>query len=79
MFSPVLYVFEVNESISDIFTELLCSRDLEILGQLPVLLPIFALIADIVALVAFISAISTFFMFSRLRNPFLAVSQSYHV
>ena len=79
IFSPVLYVFEVKESISDIYTELPCSRDLEILGQLPVLLPIFALIADIVALVASISAISTYFMFSRSRNPFLAVSQSYHV
>ena len=78
-FPLVLYVFEVKESISDIFTELSCSRDLDILGQLPVLLPIFALIADTVALVAFISAISTFFMFSRSRNPFLAVSRSYHV
>ena len=78
-FPPVLYVFEVKESISDIFTELSCSRDLEILGQLPVLLPIFALIADTVGLVAFISAISTFFMFSKSRNPFLAVSRSYHV
>ena len=62
-FPPVLYVSEVKESISDIFTELSCSRDLDILGQLPVLLPIFALIVDTVALVAFISAISTFFMF----------------
>ena len=78
-FSPVIYVFEVKESISDIFTELPCSRDLEILGQLPVLLPIFVLITDTVALVASISAISTFFMFSRSRNPFLAVSRSYHV
>ena len=76
-FPLVLYVFEVEESISDIFTELPCSRDLDILGQHPVLLPIFALIADTVALVAFISAISTFFMFSRSRNPFLAVSRSY--
>ena len=78
-FPPVLYVFEVKESLSDIFTELSCSHDLDILGQLPVLLPIFALIADTVALVAFTSAISTFFMFSRSRNPFLAVSRSYHV
>ena len=78
-FPPVLYVFEVKESISNIFTELSCLRDLEILGQLPVLLLLFALIADTVALVAFISAISTLFMFSRSKNPFLAVSQSYHV
>jgi len=68
-FSLVLHVFEVKESISDIFTERPCLRDLEILGQLP----------DTVVLVASISAISTFFMFSRSRNPFLAVSQSYHV
>ena len=39
----------------------------------------FALIADTVALVASISAISTFFMFSRSMKPFFAVSQSYHV
>ena len=78
-FPPVLYVFEVKESIYDIFTDLSCLRDLDILGQLPVLLPIFALIADTVTLVAFIFAISTFFMFSRSRNPFLAVSRSYHV
>ena len=78
-FSPDFYVFEVKESISDIFTELPCLRDLENLGQLPVLLPIVALIADTVALVACISAISSFFMFSRSRNPFLAVSQSCHV
>ena len=78
-FPLVLYVFEVEESISDIFTELSCSRDLDILGQLPVLLPIFALISDTVALVKSISAISTFFLFSRSRNPFLAVSQSYLV
>ena len=68
-FSPVLYVFEVKESISDISTELPCLRDLEILGQRP----------DTVVLVASISAISTFFMFSRSGNPYLAVSQSYHV
>ena len=78
-FSPVLCVFEVKESVFDILTELPCLRDLENLGQLPVLLPIFALIADTVALVACISAISSIFMFSRSRNPFLAVSQSYHV
>ena len=51
-FSLVLRVFEVEESISDIFTELLCSRDLEHLSQLPVLPPIFALLADTVASVA---------------------------
>ena len=39
-FPLVLYVFEVKESSSDIFTELPCLRDLEILGQLPVQLPI---------------------------------------
>ena len=50
-FLPILYVIEVKESISDIFTELPCSHDLENLGQLPVLLPILALIANTVALV----------------------------
>ena len=39
-FSLVLYVFEVKESISDIFTELPCLPDLEFLNQLPVQLPI---------------------------------------
>ena len=39
-FLLVLYVFEVKKSIYDIFTELPCLRDLEILGQLPVQLPI---------------------------------------
>ena len=80
-FSPVLYVFEVKESISDIFTELPYLRDLENLGQLPVLLPILALIADTAALVACICVISSFFMLSRsrTRNQFLAFSQSYHV
>ena len=68
-FSLVLHVFEVKESISDIFTERPCLRDLEILGQLP----------DTVVLVASISSISTFYMFSRSWNPSLAVSQSYHV
>ena len=68
-FSLVLHVFEVKESISDIFTERPCLRDLEILGQLP----------DTVVLVASISAISTFYMFLRSWNPSLAVSQSYHV
>ena len=68
-FSPVFYVVEVKESISDIFTELPCLLDLEILGQLP----------DTVVLVASISAISTFFMFSRSGNLYLAVSQSYCV
>ena len=47
--SPGLHVCEVKESISGIFTELLCLRDLENPGQLPVLLPILALIADTVA------------------------------
>ena len=77
--SPVLYVLEIKESISGFFTELPCLHDLENQDQLPVLLPILELIADTVALVACFSAISTVFMFSRLRNSFLAVSQSYHV
>ena len=51
----------------------------KIQGQLPVLLPILALIADTVALVACIFVISSIFMLSRSRNPFFAVSQSYHV
>ena len=67
-FSPVLYVFEVKESISDIFTELPWSRDLEILGQLPVLLPIFALIADTVALVANLFLLFPHFLCSRGRG-----------
>ena len=32
----ILYIFEVEESISDSFTKLLCSSDLENPGQLPV-------------------------------------------
>ena len=40
IFLLVLYVFEVKESICDIFTELTCLLDLVNLGQLPVLLPI---------------------------------------
>ena len=40
--SPVLHVFEVKESIFDIFTELTCLLDLGNLGQLQVLLPILA-------------------------------------
>ena len=54
-FLPVLHVFEVKESISDILTELPCLCNLENLGQLQVLLPILALIVDTVALVAGIS------------------------
>ena len=67
---PIRYVFEVKESISDIFTELPCSRDLENLGQLMVLLPILAFIADAVDVVACIYVISSLCMFSRSRNLF---------
>ena len=66
----VLYIFEVKESISDIITELPSLLDLENLGQLPVLLSILALIAGSDALVTRISVFSSFFMFSRSRNPF---------
>ena len=72
-FSPVLYVFEVNESIFDIFTELPCSRDLENLGQLPVLLPILLRWLHV-----FLSFRQSLYFRGR-GIHFFAVSRSYHV
>jgi hypothetical protein len=73
--SPVLYVFEVKESIFDIFTELTCLLDLENPGQLPVS----QVLEGTDDWVLWIFVISSFPTFSRSRNPFFAVSQSYHV
>ena len=69
------YVFEVKESISRSFTKLLCSSDLENLGQLPVL----QILKRTDDWVLWIFEISSFPTFSRSRNPFLAVSQNYIV
>ena len=69
------YIFEVEESVSRSFTKLLCSGDLENLGQLPVS----QVFEGTDERVLWIFVISSFPTFSRLRNPFLAVSQSYHV
>ena len=69
------YVFEVEESISRSFTKLPCLSDLENLGQLPVL----QVLKGTDDWVLWILEISSFPTFSRSRNPFLAVSQSYYV
>ena len=70
-----IYVFEVKESISDIPIELPCSGDLENPGQLPVQEVLWG--TD--DCVLWISTISSVFMFSRSRNPFLTFLLSYHV
>ena len=71
----ILYIFEVEKSISRSFTKLLCSGDLENPGQLPVS----QVLQRTDDCVLWILVISSFPTFSRSRNPFLAVSQSYHV
>ena len=72
---PTIYVFEGEESISDIPTELPCFGDLENPGQLPV--------QDVLEgtddCVLWTFEISSLFMFSRVRNPFLIFLLSYHV
>ena len=72
-FTP--YVFEVEESISRSFTKLPCSRYLINLGQIPVL----QVLESTDDWVLWIFVISSFPTFSRLMNPFFAVSPSYHV
>ena len=69
------HVFEVKESIFHRFTELPCLGDLENPGQLPVSQVLQG--TDDWGLWIFV--IFSFPMFSRSRNPFLVVSQSYHV
>ena len=69
------YVFDVKESVFRSFTQLLCSGDLENLGQLPVLQELEGP-DDWVSRIFVFSSSPTF---SRSRNLFLAVSQSYHV
>ena len=71
----IVYVFEVKKFISDILTELPCSGDLENLGQLPVQ----EVLRGTDDCVLWIFIISSVFMFSRSRNPFLTFLLSYHV
>ena len=70
-----IYVFEGEESIFDIPTELLCFVDLENPGQLPVQ----EVLEGTDDCVLCIFEISSLFMFSRVRNPFLIFLLSYHV
>ena len=70
-----IYVFEVKKSISDIPTELSCSSDLENPGQLPVQ----EALRGTDDFVLWIFTISSVFMFSMSRNPFLTFLLSHHV
>ena len=70
----IVYVFEVKKSISDIPTELPCSGDLKNPGQLPV-----KRFRGTYDFVLWIFTISSLFMFSRSRNPFLTFLLSHHV
>ena len=70
-----IYVFEVKESISDIPFELPCLDDLENSGQLPVQEDL----RGTDDFVLWIFTISSVFMFSRSRDPFLTFLLSYHV
>ena len=69
------YVFDVKEFVFRSFTHSYCLGDFENLGQLPVLQEL----EGIDDWVLRIFVISPFPTFSRSRNLFLAVSQSYHV
>ena len=69
------YVFEVKESIFVSFAKLLFLGDLENPNQLPVL----HVLEGTDDYVIWNFVISLFSTFLRLRNPFLAVSQSNHV
>ena len=71
----IVYIFEVKEFISDILTELLCSGDLKNLGQLPVQ----EVLRGTDDCVLWIFTISSVFMFSMSRNPFLTFLLSHHV
>ena len=68
------YYFDVRESVYRSFTRPLFSDDFEIPGQLPVLQEL----EGTDGLVLWIFVISLLPMFSRSRNLFLVVSQSYH-
>ena len=69
------YVFHVKESIFRSITKLPCSGDLKNPGQLPVLQKL----EGTEVWVLWIFVISSFPSYSRSRNLFFAVSQSYHV
>ena len=69
------YVFEVKEFISHSFTKLPCLGDLENPGQFPVLQVLEG--TDDWALWIFV--IFSFPTFWRSKNPFLEVSQNYHL
>ena len=71
----ISYVFKVNESISRSFTKLPESGDLKNPGQLPVLQEL----EGTDGWVLWISIISSIPTFSRSRNLFRVVPQSYHV
>ena len=68
------YVLDVKESVFGSFAQP-CSSDLKNLGQLPVLQEL----EGTDNLVLCILVISSLLTFSRSRNLFLAVTQSYHV
>ena len=71
----IVYVFEVKKSISNIPTELPCSGDLKNPGQLPVQ----EVLRGTDDCVLWMFTISSVFMFSRSRNPFLTFLLSYYV
>ena len=68
-----VYVFEVEESIDDIPTELTCLGDLKNLGQLPIQ----EVLRDTDDCVLWNFIISQLYMFSRTRNPLLTFLLSY--
>ena len=70
-----IHVFEVEESIADILTELLCSGNLENPGELPVQV----VLRGTEDCVSWNYIISQIFMFSRKRNPLLTFLLSYLV
>ena len=69
------YVSDVKKSVYRSFTRPLCSGNFENPGQLPVLQEL----EGTDGWVLWIFVISSFPTFSRSRNLFLEVSQSYHV
>ena len=70
----ILYYFDVRKSVYRSFTRSLFLNDFEIPGQLPVLQELEGTDGSVL----WIFVISLLPMFSRLRNLFLVVSQSYH-